>query len=136
MNHEYPGYGQHESASQGSADSGAYGRYGGGQFNGAATSSAPDNSLAFAIISVVISIVSCYGIFILPLGIISIVKAKSSESLWGQGQAVRAQQAASDARKFAIWALALTAGVLTVVALVNLVSLLGILVVTSQEFGY
>lgn len=39
----------------------------------------------------------------LPLGIVSIVKAASVNSLWAQGQYAQAQKASEDAKKFAMW---------------------------------
>ena len=55
--------------------------YGGQQFGGSpygAPSPAPDNNLVWAILS---TLFCC-----LPLGIVSIVKAASVNSLWAQGQ--------------------------------------------------
>lgn len=72
--------------------------YGGQQFGGSpygAPGPAPDNNLVWAILS---TLFCC-----LPLGIVSIVKAASVNSLWAQGQYAQAQKASEDARKFAMW---------------------------------
>ncbi|WP_312556172.1 CD225/dispanin family protein [Empedobacter brevis] len=58
----------------------------------------PDNNLVFAILSTVLC---C-----LPLGIVSIIKSTSVNTLWAQGQYDAARQAAADAKKFAIWSAA------------------------------
>lgn len=72
--------------------------YGGQQFGGSpygAPGPAPDNNLVWAILS---TLFCC-----LPLGIVSIVKAASVNSLWAQGQYAQAQKASEDAKKFAMW---------------------------------
>lgn len=58
----------------------------------------PDNNLVWAILSTVLC---C-----LPLGIVSIIKSTSVNTLWAQGQYDAARQAAADAKKFAIWSAA------------------------------
>ena len=68
--------------------------YGGGQPYGA-PGPAPDNNLVWAILS---TLLCC-----LPLGIVSIVKSTSVNSLWAQGRYPEAQKAAEDAKKFAMW---------------------------------
>ncbi len=55
----------------------------------------PDNNLVWAIL--------CTVLCCLPLGIVSIIKASKVKELWAQGDAVGAQQAADDAKKWAIW---------------------------------
>lgn len=73
--------------------------YGGQQFGGSpygAPGPAPDNNLVWAILS---TLFCC-----LPLGIVSIVKAASVNSLWAQGQYDQAHKASDDAKKFAMWA--------------------------------
>lgn len=55
----------------------------------------PDNYLVWAILSTVFC---C-----LPLGIVSIVKSTQVNSKWQMGDIAGAQQAAQDAKKFAIW---------------------------------
>ncbi|MEW2478931.1 CD225/dispanin family protein [Mycobacterium sp. NPDC049093] len=55
----------------------------------------PDNNLVWAILATVFC---C-----LPLGIVAIVKSVSVSGLWAQGQYQAAQQAADDAKKFAMW---------------------------------
>lgn len=55
----------------------------------------PDNNLVWAILSTVLC---C-----LPLGIVSIIKSTSVNTLWAQGQYDAAKQAAADAKKFATW---------------------------------
>ena len=55
----------------------------------------PDNNLVWAILSTVLC---C-----LPLGIVSIIKSTSVNTLWAQGQYDEARKAADDAKKFAMW---------------------------------
>ncbi len=55
----------------------------------------PENNLVWAILSTVLC---C-----LPLGIVSIIKATSVNTLWAQGQHEAARQASEDAMKFAKW---------------------------------
>lgn len=57
----------------------------------------PSNNLVWGILT---TIFCC-----LPLGIVSIVKASQVNGLWAQGQFAAAQQAAEDAKRWAIWAL-------------------------------
>lgn len=59
----------------------------------------------------------------LPLGIVSIVKAANVNSLWAQGQYAAAQQAAQDAKKFAMWGA--IAGVVVVVVYVIFIFVVG-----------
>lgn len=69
----------------------------GGQFGGGygAPGPAPDNNLVWAIL--------CTLFCCLPLGIVSIVKAASVNSLWAQGQYQASQKASEDAKKWAMW---------------------------------
>lgn len=55
----------------------------------------PDNNLVWAIL--------CTVLCCLPLGIVAIVKSTQVSNLWAQGQFQAAQQAADDAKKFAMW---------------------------------
>src|SRR4051794_41011141 len=55
----------------------------------------PDNNLVWGIL---VTVLCC-----LPLGIVSIVKATQVSGLYGQGRYAEAQQAADDAKKFAMW---------------------------------
>lgn len=55
----------------------------------------PDNYLVWAILSTVLC---C-----LPLGIVSIIKSTQVNSKWQMGDIAGAQQAAQDAKKFAMW---------------------------------
>lgn len=55
----------------------------------------PDNNLVWAIL--------CTVFCCLPLGIVSIIKATKVRELWAQGDTVGAQEAADDAKKWAIW---------------------------------
>lgn len=71
---------------------GAFPPPGGGPVPGGAP---PDNNLVWAILSTVLC---C-----LPLGIVSIVKSTQVSGLWSSGRFAEAQQAADDAKKFAIW---------------------------------
>lgn len=56
----------------------------------------PDNYLVWAILS---TMLCC-----MPLGIVSIVKSSSVNTLWAQGQYDAARQASEDAKKWATWA--------------------------------
>lgn len=60
-----------------------------------ASTGQPNNNLVWAIL---VTVLCC-----LPLGIVSIVKSTQVSGLWGQGRYAEAQQAADDAKKFAIW---------------------------------
>jgi len=60
----------------------------------------PDNNLVWAIIAI---------IFCWPLGIVSIIKSTKVKTLWLQGDHAGAQKAASDAKKWAIWGIAISA---------------------------
>ncbi|WP_372493171.1 CD225/dispanin family protein [Gordonia alkaliphila] len=64
------------------------------QFGGA-PGMPPDDNLVWAILSTVLC---C-----LPLGVVSIIKSTSVSKLWAMGDHAGAQQAAEDAKKFAIW---------------------------------
>jgi hypothetical protein len=55
----------------------------------------PDNNLVWAIL--------CTVLCCLPLGIVSIIKSTSVNTLWAQGQYDEARKAADDAKKFAMW---------------------------------
>lgn len=55
----------------------------------------PDNHLIWAILC---TIFCC-----LPLGIVSIIKATKVRELWAMGDYAGAQQAADDAKKWALW---------------------------------
>jgi hypothetical protein len=55
----------------------------------------PDNNLVWAIL--------CTVLCCLPIGIVSIVKSTQVSGLWAQGRYAEAQQAADDAKKYAIW---------------------------------
>lgn len=68
----------------------------------------PDNNLVWAILSTVLC---C-----LPLGIVAIIKSTQVSGLWQSGQYAEAQQAADDAKKFALWGA--IAGVIVIVVAV------------------
>ncbi|MCF8609644.1 CD225/dispanin family protein [Gordonia sp. HY285] len=70
-------------------------QYGQNPYQGGAPGMEPDNNLVWAILSTVLC---C-----LPLGIVSIVKSTSVGKLWAMGDYAGAQQAADDAKKFAMW---------------------------------
>jgi len=55
----------------------------------------PDNNLVWAILSTVLC---C-----LPLGIVAIIKSTQVNSKWQMGDIQGAQQAAADAKKYAMW---------------------------------
>ncbi|MCW2513281.1 MAG: Interferon-induced transrane protein [Mycobacterium sp.] len=97
---------------------GGYGGYGG--YGGAPTEQ-PNNNLVWGIL---VTVLCC-----LPLGIVSIVKATQVSGLWGQGRYAEAQQAADDAKKFAIWGA--IAGVV-----VGVIYLIFTLVVGASSFSY
>ena len=73
----------------------------------------PDNNLIWGIL---VTVLCC-----LPLGIVSIVKATQVSGLWAQGRAAEAQQAADDAKKFAVWGAIAGVIVFVVVIIFNLV---------------
>lgn len=73
----------------------------------------PDNNLVWAILS---TLFCC-----LPLGIVSIVKSTQVSGLWAQGRAAEAQQAADDAKKFAIWGAAAGAVVIVLYLIFSVV---------------
>ena len=62
---------------------------------GGAPGGQPDSNLVWGIL---VTMLCC-----LPLGIVSIVKATQVSGLYAQGRHAEAQQAADDAKKFAIW---------------------------------
>lgn len=55
----------------------------------------PDNNLVWAIL--------CTVLCCMPLGIVSIVKSTKVNELWARGDYAGAQEAANDAKKWAIW---------------------------------
>ena len=55
----------------------------------------PENHLVWAILATVFCCI--------PLGIVSIIKAAKVKELWAMGDTAGAQQAANDAKKYAIW---------------------------------
>ncbi len=63
------------------------------------TGNPPDNNLVWAII--------CTVLCCLPLGIVSIIKSTKVKSLWLQGDHAGAQKSADDAKKYAIWGMAI-----------------------------
>jgi hypothetical protein len=81
----------------------------------------PDNNLVWGIL---VTVLCC-----LPLGIVSIVKATQVSGLYGQGRYAEAQQAADDAKKFAMWGA--IAGVV-----VGVIYLIFTLVVCASAFSY
>ncbi|WP_033290503.1 CD225/dispanin family protein [Amycolatopsis jejuensis] len=75
----------------------------------------PDSNLVWAILATVFC---C-----LPLGIVAIVKASQVNTLWYQGFAAEAHQAADEARKWAMWSalsIAILIGVYLLVVLIVL----------------
>jgi hypothetical protein len=81
----------------------------------------PDSNLVWGIL---VTVLCC-----LPLGIVSIVKATQVSGLWHQGRYAEAQQAADDAKKFAMWGA--IAGVV-----VGVIYLIFTLVVGASAFSY
>lgn len=55
----------------------------------------PDNNLVWAIL--------CTVLCCLPLGIVSIIKSTSVNSLWEQGRYEEARKAAKEAKNYALW---------------------------------
>jgi hypothetical protein len=98
---QQPGYGQGQQPGYGGyGQQPAYGYgqqpgYGYGQAGFGPQGPQPDNNLVWAILSTVLC---C-----LPLGIVSIVKSTQVSGLWQQGRQAEAQEAADQARKFAIY---------------------------------
>ena len=80
---------------------------------GGAPAGQPDNNLIWGIL---VTVLCC-----LPLGIVSIVKATQVSGLWAQGRVAEAQQAADDAKKFAVWGAIAGVIVFVVVVILNLV---------------
>ena len=80
---------------------------------GGAPAGQPDNNLIWGIL---VTVLCC-----LPLGIVSIVKATQVSGLWAQGRAAEAQQAADDAKKFAVWGAIAGVIVFVIVVIFNLV---------------
>lgn len=99
---------------------GGYGPQGPGGY-GAAPTGQPNNNLVWGIL---VTVLCC-----LPLGIVSIVKATQVSGLWGQGRYAEAQQAADDAKKFAMWGA--IAGVV-----VGAIYLIFSLIVGASAFSY
>jgi hypothetical protein len=91
-----------------------------GGYGGAPTGQ-PSNNLVWGIL---VTVLCC-----LPLGIVSIVKATQVSGLWGQGRYAEAQQAADDAKKYAMWGA--IAGVV-----VGVIYLIFTLVVGASSFSY
>jgi Interferon-induced transmembrane protein len=80
---------------------------------GGAPAGQPDNNLVWGIL---VTVLCC-----LPLGIVSIVKATQVSGLWAQGRFAEAQQAADDAKKFAVWGAIAGVIVFVLVVILNLV---------------
>lgn len=55
----------------------------------------PENHLVWAILTTCLCCI--------PLGIVSIIKSTKVKELWALGDAIGAQKAADDAKKYAIW---------------------------------
>jgi heme/copper-type cytochrome/quinol oxidase subunit 2 len=80
---------------------------------GGAPAGQPDNNLIWGIL---VTVLCC-----LPLGIVSIVKSTQVSGLWAQGRAAEAQQAAADAKKYAVWGAIAGVIVFVIVIIFNLV---------------
>jgi hypothetical protein len=57
----------------------------------------------------------------LPFGVVSIVKSTQVSGLWAQGRAAEAQQAADDAKKWAIWGAIAGVIVIIIAVIFNLI---------------
>jgi heme/copper-type cytochrome/quinol oxidase subunit 2 len=79
---------------------------------GGAPAGQPDNNLIWGIL---VTVLCC-----LPLGIVSIVKSTQVSGLWAQGRAAEAQQAADDAKKYAVWGAIAGVIVFVIVIIFNL----------------
>lgn len=73
----------------------------------------PNNNLIWGIL---VTVFCC-----LPLGIVSIVKSTQVSGLWAQGRAAEAQQAADDAKKYAVWGAIAGVIVFVIVVIINIV---------------
>jgi hypothetical protein len=73
----------------------------------------PNNNLVWGIL---VTVLCC-----LPLGIVSIVKSTQVSGLWAQGRAAEAQQAADDAKKYAVWGAIAGVIVFVIVVIINIV---------------
>ena len=73
----------------------------------------PNNNLIWGIL---VTVLCC-----LPLGIVSIVKSTQVSGLWAQGRAAEAQQAADDAKKYAVWGAIAGVIVFVIVIIINVV---------------
>ena len=73
----------------------------------------PNNNLIWGIL---VTVLCC-----LPLGIVSIVKSTQVSGLWAQGRAAEAQQAADDAKKYAVWGAIAGVIVFVIVVIINIV---------------
>lgn len=80
---------------------------------GGAPAGQPDNNLVWGIL---VTVLCC-----LPLGIVSIVKSTQVSGLWAQGRAAEAQQAADDAKKYAVWGAIAGVIVYVIVIILNIV---------------
>ncbi len=80
---------------------------------GGAPAGQPDSNLVWGIL---VTVLCC-----LPLGIVSIVKSTQVSGLWAQGRAAEAQQAADDAKKYAVWGAIAGVIVYVIVIILNLV---------------
>ena len=73
----------------------------------------PNNNLVWGIL---VTVLCC-----LPFGIVSIVKSTQVSGLWAQGRAAEAQQAADDAKKWAIWGAIAGVIVIIIAVIFNLI---------------
>ena len=80
---------------------------------GGAPAAQPNNNL---VLGILVTVLCC-----LPLGIVSIVKSTQVSGLWAQGRVAEAQQAADDAKKYAIWGAIAGVIVFVIVVIFNLV---------------
>ncbi|GAA4659923.1 CD225/dispanin family protein [Gordonia humi] len=84
----------------------------------------PENNLVWGILA---TIFCC-----LPLGVVSIVKAASVSRLWAVGDFAGAQQAADDAKKFAIWSAVAAVAVWVVLVIVYVLFFVVLVASTSH----
>lgn len=76
----------------------------------------PDNNLVWAIL--------CTVLCCMPLGIVAIIKSTKVNELWTRGDYAGAQEAANDAKKWAIWG-AIASVIIGVITAITVIFSLG-----------
>ncbi|GAB10283.1 hypothetical protein GOARA_056_00300 [Gordonia araii NBRC 100433] len=117
-----PGYGQQPYPQPGYPAAGGYGYPLAGK---------PDNNLVWAIL--------CTVLCCLPLGIVAIVKSTSVDKLWATGDYAGAQNAADEAKRWAMWGaiIGVTVTVLSIIAyIIFVVALVGTASTYTPSYTY